>query len=104
MNIKVVGAKTKRPALTVADMKPGTVYRVWDPFDGGKPDRGEGQVCLRLWDDKSVILSVTKTAAVSANIAYSDSPGLCGHPDVRVVEVYGELTGIEVTPIEESSE
>jgi hypothetical protein len=103
MNIIVNGPKPKSKILTVADMKPGMVYRVWEPFDASKPDNDEGQLCLKLSDSGEILILATRSSAGARNLyrALTDRTCYCGHPNVRVAEVYGQLTGVEVRPISE---
>ena len=100
MNITIIGKQSEPKVLTVAGMEPGTVYRVWSPFDGKQPDRGDGQVCLKLSCDQSVLLELCRGHdPIVPHLTENTSLYFCGHPSVRVAEVYGKLVGVEVTPI-----
>ena len=101
MNIIRQGKVLEPKKLTVSDMEPGTVYRVWSPFDGSEADSGYGRVCLKLLSNQTVILaaSANSDAYQQPHLAMDGAPHLCGHPSVRVAEVYGRLTGVEVAPV-----
>jgi hypothetical protein len=101
MNITIIKKKPEPKVLTVADMTAGMVYRVWSPLYGNL-DEGNGQICLKLACDNSIVLAISReSSGCCPTIARRDAPFYCGHPCVHVAEVYGRLTGIEVTPLSE---
>lgn len=101
MNIIKQNTTETPQVLTVADMKPGMVYRVWSPFDGSKRDSGTGQVCLKLTNGEAPVLLATHVNGLvdRVHLTITTEPYFCGHPSVCVAEVYGKLTGVEVAPI-----